>query len=266
MIWLLLLEIAFATSDDPPSLTLPPRAPGALTGSQFLKQIEALSPTDREAAALEQITQGNIPGFLRSLKPIDIKIADSQGQQHSATYFVTLDYLAVGTDDDFFRIPIRPATAQAIATAANASLITTKISDDIFAHAKLKLDPRPLTKDRDVTATFYQHHRIIEEQRQGKPLGLLIAGIKKDVVLTNRLSEKPNRVAIYGWHHTDGKPIQPLYVGHTDSHVDYSHGIRLMSQLMLVDGRPCNVQDILKDKELSPLISNEGPIEIGYQR
>jgi hypothetical protein len=39
-----------------------------------------------------------------------------------------------------------------------------------------------------------------------------------------------------------------------------------MSQQMLVDGRPCNVQDILKDKELSALISNEGPIEIGYQR
>jgi len=213
---------------------------------------------------LQQITQGNIPAFLRSLRPIDVTITDSQGTEHRATYFVTPDYLAVGSDDDFFRIPIRPATAQTIASAAKASLITTKISDDIFARAALKLDPKPLTKDRDAAATFYEHHKIIEEQRQGHMLGQLIAGIKKDVVLTNRLTEKPNRVAIYGWHYPTGKPIQPLYVGHTNSHVDYSHGIRLMSRTMLVDDKPRDVREILKDKELSALISNEGPIEIGY--
>ena len=123
----------------------------------------------------------------------------------------------------------------------------------------------PLTKDRDAAATFYQHHQIIEGQRQGKPLGLLIAGIKKDIVLTNRLKEKPRRVAIYGWHYPDGKPIQPLYVGHADSHVDYSHGIRLISQQILVDGQPMQVRDVLKDKDLSALLSNEGPIDARYE-
>ena len=60
----------------------------------------------------------------------------------------------------------------------------------------LKLLPQPLTKDREATATFFEHHNLIENQRS-KPLGLLIVGIKKDVVLTNRLQEKPHRVAIY---------------------------------------------------------------------
>jgi hypothetical protein len=260
---LAMLAVREAAADE--KLALPPRSSDAVTGSQFIGQIESLSPVEREAAILKEITIGNVPDFLRSLKPIHLNAKDSKGTEHKATCFVACDYLAVGTDDDFFRVPIRPRTAQAIADAAGASLITTKLSDEIFRQAHVKLPPRPLTKDRDAAATFFQHHKIIEEQRQGKPLGLLLAGIKKDVVLTNRLAERPNRVAIYGWHYPEGKPIQPLYVGHTDSHVDYSHGIRLMSRTIIVDDRPMDVRDVLKDKELSLLVSNEGPIVNGYQ-
>ena len=189
----------------------------------------------------------------------------AQGDVREAICFVTPDYLAVGNDHDFFRLPMTPQTAQAIADAADASLTTAKLSDEIYRQAELKLDPRPLTKDREAAATFYEHHQIIEEQRRGTEPGLLVAGIKKDVVLSNRLAEKPHRVAIYGWHHPDGKPIQPLYVGHVDSYVDYSHGIRLMSQRMIVDGRSMQVADVLKDSELSGLLSNEGPIQAGYK-
>jgi hypothetical protein len=247
-----------------PQLGFPARPAEALTGSQFLRQIEPLDRDDREAAVLKELLAGNIPDFLRTLKPIEVQAADLQGKKHSATYFVTPDYLAVGTNDDFFRIPMTPMTATNLAAAVDASLITAKISDDIFRHADLRLEPKPLTKDRDAAKTFYEHHQIIEEQRSGKSLGLFTVGIKKDVVLTNRLPEKPNRVAIYGWHYPSGKPIQPLYVGHVDWYVDYSHGIRLMSQQMIVDGQPRRVEDVLKDKELSVLLSNEGPIEIQY--
>ncbi|MBC7820524.1 MAG: hypothetical protein IAG10_26870, partial [Planctomycetaceae bacterium] len=166
-----------------------------------------------------------------------------------------------GTDEDFFRVPITPQTATVIADAVAGSLITTKISDDVFAAAELKLDPKPLTKNRDSVATFWQHHRIIEEQLLGKPRGSLVAGIKKDVVLSNRLREKPHKVAIYGWHHPDGRPIQSLYVGHVDWYVDYSHGVRLMSGQILVDGHTLKVADVLKDSRLHPLLSGEGPLD-----
>ncbi len=262
---LLLLGFAPAIQAENPALNLPPRPAQAPSGSQFLKQIESLAREGREAATLAQITHGNIPAFLRTLKAIDLEVTDPQNQKHSATCFVTTDYLAVGADDDFFRIPMTPMTAQEIADATNTSLITTKISDEIFHLAELKLEPRPLTQDRDASITFYQHHQIIEEQRREKPLGVLIAGIKKDVVLTNRLKEKLNRVAIYGWHYPSGKPIQPLYVGHTHWHVDYSHGIRLMSQQMIVDGQPMQVSEVLKHKDLCVIVSSEGPIEAGYK-
>ena len=211
-----------------------------------------------------EIVRGNIPEFLRALKAISVTTADAAGKEHNATYFVTPDYLAVGSDADFFRVPMQPRTAQRIADAAGAALLTVKMSDDIFAHAALKLPPRPLTIDREKAATFYQHQQIIEEQRRGQPLGLLVAGIKKDVVLTNRLQERERRVAIYGWHYPEGKPIQPLYVGHSDAHVDYSHGIRLVSRQMIVDGQPQDYLEILRDVDLSRLISQEGPIRVGY--
>lgn len=247
-----------------PTLKLPPRRVDAPSGGEFLLQIESMSREDREAAVLKQILQGNIPEALRLLKPIYVEATDSQGAKHTATYFVTSDYLGVGAGDQFFRMPITPMTAQKIATATDASLITAKISDDIFRHAELKCDPQPLTKDRESVVAFVEHSNLIDDQRARKHHDWLIAGIKKDVVLTNRLAEKPHRVAIYGWHYPDGKPIQPLYVGHVDWYVDYSHGIRLMSQQMFVDGQPRRAEEILKDKELSVLLSNEGPITAGY--
>jgi hypothetical protein len=117
-----------------------------------------------------------------------------------------------------------------------------------------------LSENREAPATFLRHHALIEEQREGKKLGELVAGIKKDVVVTNRLAENPNRVAIYGWHKLDGKPIQPLTIVHVNWYVDYSHGARLMKRAMLVNGRPRDVRHVLYDPDLSGLLSDEGPI------
>lgn len=242
-------------------IALPARPADAPIGSRFQGLIADLPRDQREAAILQELIRGNIPDFLRRLKPIRVDTTDAAGAKHVATYFVMPDYLAVGTDDDFFRVPITPATATTLADQFNASLITAKVSDDVFSAAQVRLDPKPLTKDRDAVAAFWQHHQIIEEQLRGKPRGLLIAGTKKDVVLTNRLKEKPHKVAIYGWHSPDSRPIQSLYVGHVDWYVDYSHGVRLMSQQIIVDGQSRRVSDVLKDPLLSPMLSNEGPID-----
>jgi hypothetical protein len=91
---------------------------------------------------------------------------------------------------------------------------------------------------------------------------LLVAGIKKDVVITNRLKEKPNRVAIYGWHKLDGEPIQPLTIVHKETYVDYSHGTRLVRRAMRVDGRDMMIEDVLKDPHRCAVISDEGTIEV----
>jgi len=248
------------------ALPLPERPRDAPTGSKFQEQIAALPLAQREAAVVREITRGNLPNFLRRLKPIHVQATDRTGARRVATCFVSCDYLAVGSDDDFFRVPLTPQTGVTIADALGCMLLTAKLSDDVFSGAEVRLEPQPLTKEREAVATFYQHHRLIEDQRRGQQAGLLVAGIKKDLVLTRRLKERPHRVAIYGWHRPDGQPIQPLYVGHQDTYVDYSHGIRLLAGRMIVDGRTLHVSDVLKDPRLCTLVSNEGPIDVAELR
>ena len=67
-------------------------------------------------------------------------------------------------------------------------------------------------------------------------------------------------MAIYGWQRLDGIPIQPLTIIHAATYVDYSHGIRLVSAAMIVDGKPTTVAAVLKDPVLNILLSDEGPI------
>jgi hypothetical protein len=105
---------------------------------------------------------------------------------------------------------------------------------------------------------------MIDEQAQarGIPQGTLVAGHKKDVVLTNRLTRMPGRIAIYGWHRGKNDPIQPLSTVHGAGYADYSHGIRLVAGLALIEGRLRSVYNILEDSVLARVLSDEGAIRL----
>ena len=247
-------------------LNLPPRPDNAPTGSEFVQQVAGLSLDDREAAVVREVFQGNVPEFLRQLKPVALAESDPTDARHVAICWVMSDYMAVGTNDDFFRFPLTPRAAMRLADALGGTLMTPKISDAIHAAAGVRLRPQPLTKDREAVETFYEHHKLIEQQRAGKPGDQLVSGIKKDLVWSGRLLEKPHKVAIYGWHYPEGEPIQPLYVGHWDRYVDYSHGLRLVAEEMMVDGRKVKLPEILADENLCNLVTEEGPINVGEVR
>ena len=171
---------------------------------------------------------GNFPEFLREFKHVPIKGKPKNDEKEmSATLEVMPDYLAVGSDSDFVRIPMTPQTAQQIADQFGCMLPTRKMVDAIDRVAEVRLAPHPMTVDRETVATFADHNAIIEKQRGDKPLGLLVIGSKKDIVLTPRIFEKPKRLAIYGWRQLNGQPIQPLTISHWNGYVDYSHGVRL---------------------------------------
>jgi len=246
---------AFATTQSA-AAAIPPRPPNAMGGKAFAESIADLPAKARENAIVAEITRGNFPDFLR--KFVTVRIAGG------ATFDAMPDYLAIGSDADFVRMPMTPQSATIIADAFGCALPTRKMVDDIYAQAQVKLEPRPMTKDRETVETFVAHNDIIESQREGKPLGELVAGHKKDVVVTNRLKEKPGKVAIYGWHKLDGKPIQPLYLGHVDWYVDYSHGVRLVKREMQLDGKPIDVREVLKDPRTADLLSDEGPVDNSY--
>ena len=243
-----------------PAPGIPKRPADAIGGAEFFKLLEKLTAAEREEAIAKEVLRGNVPEFLRTFHKITVKAKDAVGKERTAVFEVMPDYLAVGSDADFVRVPMTPQTAARIADAFGCALPTRKVVDEVYRAASVKLEPKPMTADRERVATFLRHNALIEEQRAGKKLGELVAGVKKDVVVSNRLAEKPNRVAIYGWHKLDGKPIQPLTIVHVDWYVDYSHGVRLMRRAVVVDGKSVDVRHVLYSAELSALLGDEGPV------
>ncbi len=63
-----------------------------------------------------------------------------------------------------------------------------------------------------------------------------------------------------------GEPIQPLYTGHVDRYVDYSHGVRLVAREMKIDGRRTTLSQVLSDPVLHSLLSDEGLVPLDCQR
>ncbi|MFO1512715.1 MAG: hypothetical protein U1F83_07355 [Verrucomicrobiota bacterium] len=68
-----------------------------------------------------------------------------------ATYYVTPDYLAVGTDADYFLTPLTPLTAQFIADQLDCTLPTRKMVDAIYAAAAVKFAPSPIPPSAAMT-------------------------------------------------------------------------------------------------------------------
>jgi hypothetical protein len=236
-------------------LDLPVRSPTALAGSEFARSLIDLSLDDRERAIVTEILSGNVPSWSRELVPVTVSDGSSK-----LTFQVTPDYLAVGSDDDYFLVPLTPSAAQKIADRLGCTLPTTRMVDAIYEAAKVKLEPRPIPPTPAMTTVpvFLDHNRVILDQSKGSKRGLLVAGHKKDVVISKKAFSTPGKVAIYGWHREVGKPIQPLYAGHKETWVDYSHGIRLIQRQVLLDGNSRTIQQILSDSKVAPLLSDEG--------
>lgn len=235
-----------------------PKRTSFVTGNEFYHQAFAMKWKERDSLAVKEVLAGNVPSFLKKFVAIDVSAVDSAtGKTNKATYYVAPDYLAIGSDDDWARINITPYAAQKIADSFNCFLPTRRISDDIYKAAKLKLEPVPMYAFRDSTPTMWHHHLIVEGQRKGRRG--LIAGIQKDVVISEKISRdpRPERVAIYGWHKPDGKPIQPLYTGHIFWWVDYSQGIRLVYRKIKVNGSWMDYTEVLKHPVLQRLLCDE---------
>jgi hypothetical protein len=242
-----------------PFAALPPRPANAPGGREFAQQVANLPLAEREAAVEREILSGNIPDFLRTFADVTATSTGIEGIPHSMTLHVAPDYLAVGSDSDFIRMPMTPQTAQRIAGRLGCSLPTCKIVDLIHAQAALRLEPQPLGEPRQAVETFLKHQELIEQQRAGRATGLLIDGIKKDIVITNHLKEKPDRVAIYGWYYPEGKAIQPLSLVHKNTYMDYSHGVRLVRCDLIADGKRLNIRMFLRTRTFPNSSATKAP-------
>lgn len=252
----LLLSLSF--------LTVPGVEAQTRTGSQFVRYVAGMDPRQREQAILNELLGGNLPAFLRNLVPVKLSYQPAAGKTVTATIFVMPEYLAIGSDKDFLRIPMNLHTAFTVASRMGFILPTRKIVNAIYEQSAFHFTPEPMTPGPQMRSTEYYriHNEKIEAQSRalGIEPGALVAGHKKDIVLTNLLAANPGRIAIYGWHRLDGMPIQPLSTVHGSCYADYSHGVRLVSETVLVDGGTRSIYDVLQDSVLSKALSDEGPI------
>ena len=129
--------------------------------------------------------------------------------------------------EDGIRMPVGLTRAFQIADSLGMYLPTKELVDAVWRAATTRLEPIPLPPATEMTSLpyFKKHDKLIEDQLKalGNPTGL-IAGHKKDILDTRRTGSK---VKIYGWHRTNGVPIQNVSTVHHREYADYSHGLRL---------------------------------------
>ncbi len=251
----------------PQPLKIPPRPANAITGSQFMKEVTNMTFAERENQIYNEVSKGNIPNFLRNLIMVKDTVKDALGVTHMIYYEVMPDYLAIGSNSNYCRIPTGPITAQQLGVLFGANLPTRQLVNNIYKNATLKLEPitYPWSQASVTIPKFQEHSYAIDSEivAAGGIKGELTGGDKKDVVLSNKIIDptRPNHVCIYGWHRLNGVPIQPLTNIHIDTYDDYSHGIRFINNQVLVDSVIMTVPQILKDPVLYKILSDEyGPM------
>lgn len=249
-----------------------PRPASPMGGSQFAQTIMNRRDRDRENQTLLTILEGHVPESMRTMSIIEHEFKDVDGRDHVLGLQVTQDYMTIGTDDDRLRMPMYPGTMQVIADRLGCMMPTSLIVDIIWKHAN-KVEPQPWGPPYDstmsLTERYVAHNSRIESTMKSKKIDpkSLVAGHKKDVVLSNQLIQFEQSVFIYGWHGLDGRPIQglPLFKGHSNNYADYSHGSRLVARDCVLDGQVDDLCRIARDPVLHVGVSREGPLQLDRQ-
>ncbi|MDD3911059.1 MAG: hypothetical protein PHZ22_02575 [Bacteroidales bacterium] len=242
----------------------------------------------RDSLIVRQILEGNVPDSMKYFKKIifTTDIVDSipiLRRKHSVEIQVLPDYLTIGTNEDFIRMPMTPQAAIEIADSLYCSLPTAYLVDKIADAAEGSIEPFPFrpVKDRNCQPyVFEDSNNAINALFKVKcyHFGQIINGLKKDVILSCKTNyyrelkdgdstscaakdytpEGTSRYeTIYGWRRENGKNIQPSYSKHVNWYVDYSHGIRLIYRIIKIDGKKYDIYEVLQNSKLYRIISDE---------
>lgn len=255
----------------------------ALTGHEFIQKVQDMGFWDMEEQTVAQILAGNVPSALKKFRKITYTVTirhryqsytlegfpdgpvKKETHKYKVEMWVLPDYLAVGNNEDYVRMPMGPLAAQRVADSLYCSLPTTFLSDriDEVSEGRIEIFPFRPVGDRNMKPLcFEDSNNAINALMRSKGLkfGQFVSGLKKDVVLTTRLENEPEyyrHVAIYGWFHLDGHPQQPLFIRHGNFYSDYSHGIRLIYRTIKIDGKEYDLRAVLEDPFLFRLVSKE---------
>jgi len=145
--------------------------------------------------------------------------------------------LSVGSDSDYLRFPLSPYAGVLIGNRYNMSLPTRAIVKALYAQATSRIFASPLTASPDMQGGgylyFYNQYVVTQMQAQGLADGSWIEGHKKNPILSGYCATTPAKLDFFGWYRPNGQPWQ-TNPAHGAEYADYSHGIRLVDNMVEV--------------------------------
>jgi|GEM_PF-6199433 len=284
----------------------PPRPEGAKGARELLaawrskKAPTAAERLRREEMFIEQVLIGNVPDWMAELTTLSLQVPH-KGEVLRGEVQLLPDYLCIGSNTDFLHIPFDQLASQLIAEKLGMSVPTARVCHALYQHLRQNKPDRCLnaiTRDYSVpdsqrgadtpkgvaqTATdaYIEHSEAIQARQRSRGLrnGTVVAGHKKDVTLSSRLHEDPNRIAFHGFYsaatHLPFEPcLEPSNAGKPTCQADfpalahrnegrfsdYAQGLRLMSRGVKIEGAFVEIEKVLDDNRLAWLLSAEGPI------
>lgn len=256
---------------------LPERKKDSITGSQFMVELEKIYGPKYEEAVIREVLAGNVPDFIRPENWKEIKIKEKIGGLFvTMTIRVAPDYLAIGSNDDYVRVPLSPIGLQTLLSQMDAALPTKKIVDIIDKEAHdglLKLvDAKAVSKrsgiplDKGTTYMIkpdftWSASILADELISGKklPKMSLVSGHKKDVIVHPVPIEAKRNLIQYRPNHPQGLD----FLNHFKDHTDYSLGARLVDSVVRVQitgerevDKNMKYSDIIMDPQLFRLLSH----------
>lgn len=255
-----------------------------MRGKDIASALPAKSGARREKLILDAVRR-------RQIAPIQWTRISTRHGGETAYFEVSNDALRLGDATDSFRAAVTHPTAQLIADDLGVYLPTAKLSDEIWAQAKVVLPPLPhKTWSECCPVTMSNTSRMLEQSKLVDKLiggrGGLTADVGKDWVNTrwgpSSCRHGAGNCAVnYGWHAKDGLPSkaatlrggtvwQPVSFFHHKGHTDYSQVVRMIKPMVRLCNdesgscRDLHIQSIASDPIRSALLSHDGALLLRY--
>jgi hypothetical protein len=147
---------------------IPERSRSARSAREFFDAVSVLSERQRDSAIRSELIAGNMPRFLRNVRPVSLNTRLLDGSTVHLTLCVLPDYLSIGSDDDFVLVPMGLDTAISVANQLGFTLPTPYMVDLIYSKADAHMSPQPLPAgDQMRSSTYYRlHDAMVKQQRE----------------------------------------------------------------------------------------------------
>lgn len=219
----------------------------------------------REDFIFNQVLLGNFEAMWSEISYV------AAGKQ--VKIFVMEDALIVGG----VRVNVSATLEQKIADLFDASLPTALVTDLMYAYSTRKANPSPRPISSSVESMVAHSNAVSKQICSGAGIA---ATVGKHWILDKKLELKARSACNYGWHFTgvsfqgiagfpaasrfagsNVKVIQPNATAHDASHSDYSQICQLVSQSCWINNCEYKFSNVLKDPNLSVLVSHTGVLK-----